>query len=79
MDRKEFIKNEIKQDPMDPFNHYLLAIELIKERAIKEALEQFELIISDFQTTWRPIIRMPMCFWKMIRTRGQKKSFRKEF
>lgn len=48
MDRKEFIKNEIKQDPMDPFNHYLLAIELIKERAIKEALEQFELIISNF-------------------------------
>ena len=48
MDRKEFIKNEIKQDPTDPFNYYLLAIELIKERAIKEALEQFELIISDF-------------------------------
>ena len=48
MDRKEFIKNEINQDPQDPFNHYLLAIEYLKENAIKEAFEQFELILSDF-------------------------------
>ena len=31
MDRKEFIKNEINQDPSDPFNHYLLAIEYQKK------------------------------------------------
>lgn len=48
MDRKEFIKNEINQDPMDPFNHYLLGIEYFKENSIKDAFEQFELIISDF-------------------------------
>ncbi len=48
MDRKEFIKNEINQDPNDPFNHYLLGIEYLKENAIKDAFEQFELIISDF-------------------------------
>jgi tetratricopeptide (TPR) repeat protein len=48
MDRKEFIKNEINQDPKDPFNHYLLGIEYLKENAIKDAFEQFERIISDF-------------------------------
>lgn len=48
MDRKEFIKNEINQDPKDPFNHYLLGIEYLKEKAIKDAFEQFERIISDF-------------------------------
>ena len=42
MDRKEFIKNEINQDPKDPFNHYLLGIEYLKENAIKDAFEQFE-------------------------------------
>jgi tetratricopeptide (TPR) repeat protein len=48
MDRKEFIKNEINQDPKDPFNHYLLGIEYLKEKAIQDAFEQFERIISDF-------------------------------
>lgn len=48
MERKEFIKNEINQDPKDPFNHYLLGIEYLKENATKEAFEQFERIISDF-------------------------------
>jgi hypothetical protein len=48
MDRKEFIKNEINQDPTDPFNHYLLAIEYQKEGALMEAFELFELIIRDF-------------------------------
>ena len=48
MDRKEFIKNEINQDPTDPFNHYLLAIELYKEKAIEASFEQFERIITDF-------------------------------
>jgi tetratricopeptide (TPR) repeat protein len=48
MDRKEFIKNEINQDPTDPFNHYLLAIEYQKEGAVEETFEQFEMIISDF-------------------------------
>ena len=42
MDRKEFIKNEINQDPTDPFNHYLLAIEYQKEGAVEETFEQFE-------------------------------------
>jgi tetratricopeptide (TPR) repeat protein len=48
MDRKEFIKNEINQDPSDPFNYYLLAIEWLKEGNINEAFAQFEMIISDF-------------------------------
>jgi tetratricopeptide (TPR) repeat protein len=48
MDRKEFIKNEINQDPLDPFNHYLLAIEYQKEGALEESFVQFEMIISDF-------------------------------
>lgn len=48
MERKEFIKNEINQDPTDPFNHYLLGIEYLKENTIKEAFEQFERIICDF-------------------------------
>ena len=48
MDRKEFIKNEINQDPTDPFNYYLLAIEYQREGAIKESFMQFESIISDF-------------------------------
>jgi tetratricopeptide (TPR) repeat protein len=48
MDRKEFIKNEINQDPLDPFNHYLLAIELQKEGALNEAFDQFEHIIRVF-------------------------------
>ncbi len=48
MDRKEFIKNEIKLDPMVPFNHYLLAIEYQKEGAIKTAFDLFEEIITQF-------------------------------
>ena len=48
MDRKEFIKKEINQDPMDPFNHYLLAIEYQKEGAIKKAFDLFEEIITQF-------------------------------
>jgi tetratricopeptide (TPR) repeat protein len=48
MDRKEFIKNEINQDPMDPFNYYLLAIEYQKEGMRQEAFEKFEQMITDF-------------------------------
>jgi tetratricopeptide (TPR) repeat protein len=48
MDRKEFIKNEINQDPTDPFNHYLLAIEYQKEGSIKESFDLFEEIITQF-------------------------------
>jgi len=48
MDRKEFIKNEINQDPSDPFNHYLLAIEYQKDASLNEAFDQFETIISLF-------------------------------
>ncbi len=48
MDRKEFIKNEINQDPTDPFNHYLLAIEYQKEGALKESFDLFEEIITQF-------------------------------
>jgi tetratricopeptide (TPR) repeat protein len=48
MDRKEFIKNEINLDPMDPFNHYLLAIEYQKEGSIKESFDLFEEIITQF-------------------------------
>jgi tetratricopeptide (TPR) repeat protein len=48
MDRKEFIKNEINQDPMDPFNYYLLAIEYQKEGDIKTSFDLFEEIITQF-------------------------------
>ena len=48
MDRKEFIRNEINQDPKDPFNHYLLAIEYQKEASLEEAFDQFETIIANF-------------------------------
>ena len=48
MDRKEFIKNEINLDPMDPFNHYLLAMEYQKEGALKESFDLFEEIITQF-------------------------------
>ena len=48
MDRKEFIKNEINQDPTDPFNHYLLAIEYLKEGEMEESFKQFESILSHF-------------------------------
>ncbi|MEY3956834.1 MAG: hypothetical protein RLZ73_1289 [Bacteroidota bacterium] len=48
MDRKEFIKNEINQDPTDPFNHYLLAIEYQNEGAIKASFDLFEEIITQF-------------------------------
>ncbi len=48
MDRKEFIKNEINQDPTDPFNHYLLAIEYQKETSLVEAFDLFETIIANF-------------------------------
>jgi tetratricopeptide (TPR) repeat protein len=48
MDRKEFIKNEINLDPMDPFNHYLLAMEYQKEGALKESFDLFEEIIIQF-------------------------------
>jgi tetratricopeptide (TPR) repeat protein len=48
MDRKEFIKNEINQDPKDPFNHYLLAIEYQKEGTLKESFDQFEELIIQF-------------------------------
>jgi tetratricopeptide (TPR) repeat protein len=48
MDRKEFIKNEINLDPMDPFNHYLLAMEYQKEGSIKASFDLFEEIITQF-------------------------------
>jgi tetratricopeptide (TPR) repeat protein len=48
MDRKEFIKNEINLDPMDPFNHYLLAMEYQKEGGLKESFDLFEEIIIQF-------------------------------
>jgi len=46
MDRKEFIKNEINQYPDDPFNYYLLAIELVKEGALEEGFIQFDRLIT---------------------------------
>ena len=48
MDRKEFIKNEINQDPTDPFNYYLLAIECQKEGVMEEAFGLFDKIVDDF-------------------------------
>ncbi|RXK52254.1 tetratricopeptide repeat protein [Aquirufa rosea] len=48
MERKEFIKKEIEQDPQNPFNHYLLALEYKKEGIMVDAIQLFEKLIVEF-------------------------------
>lgn len=48
MERKEFIKNEIKQEPENPFNYYLLALELKKEGDVDSSIETFNLLVVNF-------------------------------
>jgi tetratricopeptide (TPR) repeat protein len=42
MNRKEFIISELKENPLDPFNQYLLAIEYLKENNRVEAISIFD-------------------------------------
>ena len=41
MNRKEFIISELKDNPQDPFNQYLLALEYLKENNRGEAISLF--------------------------------------
>ena len=47
MNRKEFIQLELKSNPNDPFNQYLLALEYLKENNRIEALFIFEKIYNN--------------------------------
>jgi tetratricopeptide (TPR) repeat protein len=42
MNRKEFIISELKENPLDPFNQYLLALEYLKENNRVEAISIFD-------------------------------------
>ncbi|MFL0161744.1 tetratricopeptide repeat protein [Aquirufa salirivi] len=48
MERKEFIKDEIKEEPENPFNYYLLALELKKEGDLSGSLDLFNQLIERF-------------------------------
>jgi tetratricopeptide (TPR) repeat protein len=48
MNRKEFIENEIKLDPENPMNYYLLALEFRKIGNILEFESALELLINRF-------------------------------
>ncbi len=50
MERKEFIKNEIKLEPENPFNYYLLALELKKEGKEAASREVFDDLLNKFPT-----------------------------
>ena len=42
MNRKEFIISELKENPNDPFNQYLMALEFLKENNRVEAISIFD-------------------------------------
>jgi len=46
MNRKEFIISELKDNPQDPFNQYLLALEYLKENNRVEANSLFDNIYT---------------------------------
>jgi tetratricopeptide (TPR) repeat protein len=46
MNRKEFIISELKENPQDPFNHYLMALEYLKEDNRVEAISLFDNIYT---------------------------------
>jgi tetratricopeptide (TPR) repeat protein len=50
MNRAEFLKNEIILFPDDPFNYYLLGLEYIKLGDTQKVREQFELLLTKFET-----------------------------
>lgn len=46
--RKNIILEEIKEDPTNPFNYYLLGLECIKEEETNEIIQIFENLLKDF-------------------------------
>jgi len=46
MNRKEFIISELKDNPQDPFNQYLMALEYLKENNRVEAISIFDNIYT---------------------------------
>ncbi len=46
MNRKEFIISELKENPQDPFNQYLMALEYLKEDNRVEAISLFDIIYT---------------------------------
>ncbi|AWL09279.1 tetratricopeptide repeat protein [Aquirufa nivalisilvae] len=48
MERKEFIKNEIKEEPENPFNYYLMALELKKEGDMSGSITVFDQLMKQF-------------------------------
>jgi len=46
MNRKEFIISELKDNPQDPFNQYLMALEYLKENNRVEAISLFDNIYT---------------------------------
>jgi len=46
MNRKEFIISELKENPQDPFNQYLMALEYLKEDNRVEAISLFDNIYT---------------------------------
>lgn len=49
MNRTEIIQNEIKINPKDPFNYYLLALEFVKIGRKEEAIFYFNILKNDFE------------------------------
>jgi tetratricopeptide (TPR) repeat protein len=47
MNRKEFIISELINNPQDPFNQYLLALEYLKENNMGEAISLFNNIYEN--------------------------------
>lgn len=48
MERKEFILQEIKNDPTDPMNHYFLAMEYKKEGENTLVIQTFKKLLIKF-------------------------------
>jgi tetratricopeptide (TPR) repeat protein len=46
MNRKEFLKTEIEQNPSDPLNYYMLALEYRKEGQKKISGDLFDFLIE---------------------------------
>ena len=47
MNRKEFLQSELINNPQDPFNQYLMALEYLKENNRIEAITIFENIYNN--------------------------------
>ncbi len=60
MSRLETLQQYIKDDPQDPFNHYALALELLKTDP-DQAYREFKLLISrspDYLPTYYPFAKL---------------------